>query len=116
VSEKIKYVDKNLLDKINHVSDKLMHYNRTIPQEIIDALPADKFFVVIPLLVHEHIAGKRADPHMRCRIYTGPDEEERRGQMLLLDIEMGMYELIPTFHHTPETNPANDNNTPAVVS
>jgi len=115
MSEQIKYVDRNLLEKINHISDKFMHYNRTIPQEIIDSLPSDKFFVVIPLLVHEHIAGKRADPHMRCRIYTGPEEEELRGQMLLLDIEMGMYELIPVFERNPETNPANDSNTPAVV-
>ena len=116
MSETVKYVDKNLLDKINYISTRLMKYNRTIPQAVIDSLPSDKFFIVMPLLVHEHIAGKPAAPHMRCRIYTGPDIEELRGHMLLLDIEMGMYELIPTFEHNPESNPANDNNTPAVVS
>jgi hypothetical protein len=109
-------VDKNLLDKINYISTRLMKYNRTIPQAVIDSLPSDKFFIVMPLLVHEHIAGKPAAPHMRCRISPGPDLEELRGHMLLLDIEMGMYELIPTFEHNPESNPANDNNTPAVVS
>ena len=116
MSETVKYVDKNLLDKINHISSKLMKYNRTIPQEVIDSLPSDKFFIVTPLLVHEHIAGKPADPHMRCRIYTGPDLEAMRGHMLLLDIEMSMYELIPVFEHNPEPNPANDSNKPAVVS
>ena len=116
MSETVKYVDKNLLDKINYISTRTLKYNRTIPQEIINALPDDKFFIVMPLLVHEHIAGKPAAPHMRCRIYTGPDSEATLGHMLLLDIEMGMYELIPTFEHNPETNPANDSNTPATVA
>jgi hypothetical protein len=114
VSEKVKYLDKNLLDKINYISTRTLKYNRTIPQDIIDSLPADKFFIVIPLLVHEHRAGKPVDPHMRCRIYTGPELEPVHGY-LILDIEMGMYELIPTFEHNPETNPANDSNTPAAV-
>ncbi len=107
MSETVRYVDKNLLDKINYISSKLMKYNRALPQEVIDSLPNDMFFIVIPLLVHEHIAGKPATPHMRCRIYTGPDLEAIRGHMLLLDIEMGMYELIPTFEHNVEPSLTN---------
>lgn len=114
-AQKVKYLDHMLLDKINYISQKTLKYNRTLPQELIDQLPTDKFFIVTPLLVHEHRAGKACDPHMRCRIYAGPEAEARFGY-LILDIEMGMYELIPVFEHNPEPAPANDSNTPAIVS
>lgn len=115
MSQKVKYLDKNLLNKINHISQNTLKYNRTIPQGVIDQLPDDKFFIVTPLLVHEHRAGQVCDPHMRCRIYAGPEAEAQHGWMLL-DIEMGMYELIPVFEHESDPAPTDDNNTPATVS
>lgn len=88
-TQKIKYVNKELLRNINGVSERI-GFNRTIPENIIDALPDDKFYVVMPLMVHEHIMGKAAEPHMRCRIYAGPENP-----WLILDVDMTMYEFIP---------------------
>jgi hypothetical protein len=100
-NRKYKYIDKETLQKINYVSDKIMHYNRSIPAELVDALPNDLFFPVMPVLIHEHIAGKPADPHMRCLIYTDP----LSGRVpFILDIEMGLYDLLPEVN-TPIKNP-----------
>lgn len=88
---KYKYLDKELLDKINFISRDVLHYNRSLPQSLVDKLPAERFYIITWAMVHEHIAGKPADPHMRCMIYGGPDVQNP----LILDMEMGMYELLP---------------------
>jgi hypothetical protein len=108
-----KYLDKELLVKINDISEKVFHFNRTIPARVIDALPADKFFIVTFVMLHEHIAGKAVDPHVRCVIYTGPDSPH--GQ-LILDMETALYDMLPTFEQADEAEPVNDSNTPATVS
>lgn len=95
---KLKYLDLETLKKINYVSDKLMKYNRTIPDSVLDTIPEKLFMIVVPLLVHEHRAGEPTDPHMRCRIYDGTD------RFLLLDIEMGLYELLPEQEIPSEDN------------
>jgi hypothetical protein len=89
---KYKYLDKETLQKINYVSDKIMKYNRVLDPAAIDELPDGLFFPVVPVLIHEHIAGKPADPHMRCLIYT-----DFVGKVpFILDIEMGLYDLLPS--------------------
>lgn len=88
-SQKIKYLNKDLLRRINGLSERI-GFNRTIPETVIDSLPDDKFYVVMPLMVHEHIMGKAAEPHMRCRIYAGPENP-----WLILDIDMSAYDFIP---------------------
>jgi len=88
---KYKYIDKELLDKINFISRDVLHYNRSLPQSIVDKLPGERFYIITWAMVHEHIAGKAADPHMRCLIYGGPDVQNP----LILDMEMWMYELLP---------------------
>ena len=88
---KYKYIDKELLDKINFISRDVLHYNRCLPQSLVDKLPGERFYIITWAMVHEHIAGKPADPHMRCLIYGGPDVQNP----LILDMEMGMYELLP---------------------
>lgn len=87
-----KYLDKEVLIKINDISERIYHFNRTIPQHVIDALPADKFFIVTFVMLHEHIAGKAVEPHVRCMIYTGPDSLHGR---LILDMETALYDLLP---------------------
>ena len=109
----VKYLDKELLVKINDISENIYHFNRTIPARVINALPADKFFIVTFVMLHEHIAGKAVDPHMRCMIYTGPDSPH--GQ-LILDIEATLYDLLPTVEQPDAPEPVNDNNTPVAVS
>jgi hypothetical protein len=98
MGNKYKYLDKGVLDKINHTSRDIIKFNRALPQEVIDALPADKFFPVIWSMLHEHIAGVAVEPHMRCIIAvpaeTGP-EGTRGRERLILDMEMGIYDLLP---------------------
>jgi hypothetical protein len=93
---KIKYLDKKLLRQINGVSTRI-GYNRTLPESVIESLSDDLLFVVMPLMVHEHIMGKPAEPHMRCRIYAGPAHP-----WLILDVNMSVYEFIP--EHDVEEN------------
>jgi hypothetical protein len=93
VPSKYKYLDKALLTKINYLSDKVLKYNRTLPDEVIDALPDDKFFPITFTLLHEHRAGVPCEPHVRCIIAV--PQIENVGRQLILDMEMGTYELLP---------------------
>jgi hypothetical protein len=99
MSQSFKYLNKEMLDKINHISATIFKYNRTIPQSVIDALDPDNLIVVSFSMVHEHIAGKPVDPHMRCMLYAGPDAP----QPLIVDMEMGLYDLLPTYTPDSET-------------
>lgn len=93
MSHKCKYIDKQLLKKVNHLSLHVLKYNRAIREDVIDALPDDKFFPITFSMLHEHKMGKPCDPHVRCIIATpGPDETR---QQLILDMEMGIFELLP---------------------
>lgn len=100
----VKYLNKELLEKINHISETIFKYNRTIPQSIIDKLDPELLIVVSFSMLHEHIAGKPADPHMRCVLYAGPDAPNP----LILDMEMGLYDMLPTYtaEEKPEEQPA----------
>jgi hypothetical protein len=93
---KVKYLNKDMLRQINSVSTRI-GYNRTLPEGVIESLSDDRFFVVIPLMVHEHIMGRAAEPHMRCRIYAGDENP-----WLILDVNMAIYEFIP--EHEVEDN------------
>jgi hypothetical protein len=98
MGNKYKYLDKEVLNNINHISRDVIKYNRALPQNIIDALPDDKFFPISWCMLHEHIAGKAVEPHMRCMIVvpalSGPEGAAGR-QTLILDIEMGLFDLLP---------------------
>jgi hypothetical protein len=92
MSRNYKYTDKHTLNMINHIARDVIKYNRAVPQECIDELPEDKFFPVVFSMVHEHKAGKPVEPHMRC-MFAVPTLPKR----LLVDVEMGLYDLLPTF-------------------
>ena len=106
MARKLKYLDLETLKKINYVSEKLMKYNRTLPEFVLEKIPAGLFMVVVPLMVHEHRAGQPTDPHMRCRIYDGTD------RFLLLDIEMGLYDLLPEHELPDDDDSGKDTKTP----
>jgi len=98
MAKKYKYIDKHNLNLINHISRDVIKYNRSLPQELIDALPEDKCFPIIFTLLHEHIMGKPVEPHMRCMIVvpTVDASGEVTGRdRLLLDMEMGLFDLLP---------------------
>ena len=95
---KYKYLDKELLNKINHISRDVIKYNRALPQEIVDNLPDDKLFPIMWSMMHEHIAGKPVEPHVRCLITVPPgtgSQSHRGRETLLLDMEMGLFDLLP---------------------
>lgn len=98
MGNKYKYLDKEVLNNINHISRDVIKYNRALPQDIIDALPDDKLFPISWCMIHEHIAGRAVEPHMRCMIVVpaGMGSKSHQGrQTLLLDMEMGLFDLLP---------------------
>lgn len=109
MAQKYKYLDKEYLNRINHLSRDVLHYNRSLPQDLVNSLPDGRFYVITWAMVHEHIAGKPADPHMRCMIYCGPDVPDR----LILDMEMGLYDMLPEYEVPEESKPSNE---PEVVA
>lgn len=94
MSKKYKYLDKHYLKLINHVSDKILKFNRTLPESVIDDLPDDKFFPITFTLLHEHRAGVPCEPHVRCMIAV-PDKETGEMTQLLLDMDMSIYDVLP---------------------
>lgn len=101
---KVKYLDKHYLQIINHMSDKVLKYNRTLPESLIDALPDDKFFPITFTMMHEHKAGVACEPHVRCMIavpLNGGIEQ------VILDMETGMYDLLPEAE-LPDRDPTPD--------
>lgn len=98
MGKKYKYADKHTLNMANHLARDVLKYNRCVRQECIDALPDDKFFPIVFAMVHEHKAGKLTEPHMRCMFATplnmGLSTVHGR-ETLLIDVEMGLYDLLP---------------------
>jgi hypothetical protein len=90
-----KYLDKEYLKRINYLSHSVLKYNRTIPTEVIDELPDDKFFPIVFSMLHEHRAGVPCEPHVRCMIAVPRKNSENMDQ-LLLDMDSGIYDALPT--------------------
>ena len=93
---KYKYLNKHYFNLINHIARDVIKYNRSLPQEVIDALPEDKFFPIIWSMVHEHIAGAKVEPHMRCMIVVPekPNSDESFDRVIV-DVEMGLFDMLP---------------------
>ena len=94
MAKKYKYLDKHYLNMINHVSDKILKFNRTIPQDVIDALPDNKFFPIVFTMLHEHKAGVPCEPHVRC-IIAVPDNPISNMTRLILDMDASLFEVLP---------------------
>lgn len=102
MSRKIKYIDKQLLQRVNYLSNNVLKYNRTLPPELVDALPDDKVFPIVFTMLHEHKAGVPCEPHVRC-IIAAPGNDDKM-QQLILDMETGIFDLLPEFT-MPDTAP-----------
>ena len=101
---KIKYLDKQNLQRINYLSDKVLKYNRTLREDFVDSLPDDKFFPITFTMMHEHRAGVACEPHVRCMIavpFNGGIEQ------VILDMESGLYDLLPEAE-LPDRDPTPD--------
>jgi hypothetical protein len=99
MGRKYKYIDKHYLKIINHVSDKVLKFNRTLPDDVIDRLPDDKFFPIVFTIPHEHRAGVQCDPHVRCIIAvpkTDTDDFEKLEMtQLILDMDSSIFDILP---------------------
>jgi hypothetical protein len=110
MAKKYKYLDKNLLDRINHLSREVLHYNRTLPQEFVDSRPDDELYAVTFSMIHEHIAGKPADPHVRVVLSCSENR-----QSVILDMEMGLYDMLPAVE-VPDDEPTPESSEPEVAA
>jgi hypothetical protein len=94
MKQKIKVVDKALLIKINGLSTK-QKYNRLLDTAALEKLPDDKVFPVKFAMLHEHRMGKACEPHARTMIYCPTGSNDTAIMLAILDMELGVYELIP---------------------
>ena len=83
----IEYFTKALLRQASKEA-KEIGYNRQLNDEYIAELE-DINYPVTFSMIHEHIAGKPVDPHVRClvRLHTGT---------LQVDVSMAFFENLPT--------------------
>ena len=83
--------DKHALIACNNMA-QVQNYNRICDPQYLEALP-DEFFAPFITLLHEHKTGQPCDPHVRCVFKHGDDH-------FTIDVEMGCWELLPTFEET----------------
>lgn len=100
MSKKYKYFDKEILELVNRISQKVHKFNRTLPARLIDALPNDKIFPIVFTMLHEHKAGVICKPHVRC-MFVVPNESNDNVTQLLLDVDMTSFDSLPEME-TPE--------------
>ena len=43
-------------------------FNRQVSVRLADQLDVDGTHLIIPLMVHEHVGGELAVPHLRCKV------------------------------------------------
>jgi len=77
---------------LTRVNNNSIHvgYNRTLDPVAVLHLPEDTIYIVTPIMVHEHIGGKLADPHMRCSVYAGPEHT-----WMMLDMSFKYFNKLP---------------------
>jgi len=86
----VRFADKNLLKLINNVAHQV-GYNRTLDKDFIERLPSDVNFPVVFTMIHEHIAGKPAEPHMRCMFV-----HNELGDRFIIDMPMYCFDVLPS--------------------
>lgn len=103
---KVKYIDKQNLQRFNYLSLHVLKYNRAVREDVIDALPEDRLFPITFSMLHEHRAGEPCEPHVRCIIAVPSARTPGTMDQLILDMEMGLYELLPEVDlpDSPETD------------
>lgn len=85
---KIKYFDKGSLALANLISmDR--NYNRQLNPEFVNKLEKGLKFPVVFSMLHEHIGGKIADPHIRAIVAYSEDDT------LQIDVDMDLFKSLP---------------------
>ena len=71
-------------------------FNRRIPDAVAAVLDPKGLSLVQSFIVHEHIAGKPAEPHLRCGVFLKLiDQEDPYGEMI--DVAMEDWDSLPAF-------------------
>lgn len=82
----MKYFDRDELIETAIISEQ-RDYNRTVSVEWLHgALAEGAYFPITLAMVHEHIAGKPVEPHMRLMIVINAD-----GDQIVLDVDADIY-------------------------
>jgi hypothetical protein len=82
----IKYFNKSDLILANKIAKK-RGYNRQLIDKISDL--DDLNFPIIFNMIHEHAAGVKVDPHMRCVVSISPHT------VVQIDCDLDLYESLP---------------------
>jgi len=85
---KIKYFTQPLLLAATITGIK-RNYNRMLSEAFVRSLPSDLRFPVTFSMLHEHIAGKLADPHVRAIVALSPTER------VSLDVDLDLFNNLP---------------------
>lgn len=88
-NKNVRCITKPGLMRVNDHSTRV-GYNRTLDPNKVATLPEDTIYIVTPIMVHEHIGGKLADPHMRCSIYAGSEHS-----WMMLDMSFEYFNKLP---------------------
>lgn len=89
------YFTKENLIEANDIAIK-RGYNRSLTKDI--ASVSDGFYPVVYSMLHEHAAGLKVDPHMRCVVNLG-------GFTVTIDCDLRLFKNLKTFeNHKPQTD------------
>lgn len=83
----MKVFTKEILQSVNTMAE-VRGYNRVTKHEYLETLPGDRLYVPRYEMLHEHKAGQKCEPHMRC-VFVHEDA------WFFIDVEMGCYNLLP---------------------
>ena len=91
----IPYFTKENLIEANNIAIK-RGYNRSLTRDITSL--NDVLYPVVFSMLHEHAAGVKVDPHMRCVIQLG-------GFTVTIDCDLTLFKNLKTFqNHKPQTS------------
>lgn len=92
-----KYFDKTALVIAAKIAEA-RGYNRQLDVKALEAgLDDNQGYPVSFSMLHEHAAGERVDPHVRCMIVVNED-----GDTVMLDTDLGLFNGLPVYEVSDE--------------
>lgn len=90
MTETMKCFTKATIMQANKIAVK-RNYNRQLENKFLKSLPDDKLFPAFFTMIHEHAAGVKVDPHVRC--WVAFDEH---GTKAFIDCDMDFFNNLYT--------------------
>ena len=85
----IEYFTKALLLRASREAQEI-GYNRQLNEDALAELEENTCYPVTFSMLHEHIAGKLVEPHVRCLVRVSNEREP-----LQIDMSMAFFENLP---------------------